>query len=102
MQSIPISLAAPEMILAKAVKTEDGKILCGPGVELTAELISRLSKSGVHVVVVKGHPVQMPGEKSLAEMIKELEERFAKVKDDPVLRALMRLIAEHIIEEAKT
>lgn len=102
MQRIPLSLAVPEMVLAKAVKTEDGKVLCGPGVELTAELISRLSKSGVHVVVVKGHPVQMPDEKSLAEMIKELEERFLKVKDDPILRALMRLIAEHMIEQTKT
>lgn len=101
MQRIPISLAAPQMVLAKAVKTEDGKVLCGPGVELTAELISRLSKSGVHVIAVKGHPVQIPGEKTLLEMIKALEDRFSKVKDDPILRALMRLIAEHMIEQSK-
>ncbi|MGQ9499390.1 MAG: hypothetical protein ACUVQ6_03350 [Dissulfurimicrobium sp.] len=102
MQRIPLTLAVPKMVLAKAIKTEDGKVLCGSGVELTAELINRLSKSGVHMVVVKGHPVQMPNEKPLVEMIKELEERFSKVKDDPILRALMRLIAEHMIEQAKT
>ncbi|MDA8162088.1 MAG: hypothetical protein M0022_04165 [Desulfobacteraceae bacterium] len=101
MQSLPISLAAPGMVLAKAVKTEDGKVLCGPGVELTAELINRLSKSGIHVAIVKGHPIHMPDEKSLAELIKELEARFERVKDDPVLRALMRVIAEHMIEQSK-
>ncbi len=101
MQRIPLKLAAPGMVTAREITTEDGKILCGPGVELTGELIDRLSRTGIASVVVEGHPLRLPGEKSLRQKIKELDMRFSRVKDDPVLRALMKLIAEHWIEKEK-
>ncbi len=98
MQVIPIRAAKEGMELAKGAVTEDGKVLCGEGTTLTMAVISRLEKSGVGAITVKGHPVRLPGEKGLKERIKDLEERFLKVKDDPVERALMRLIAEYWVE----
>lgn len=89
------------MVLAKEASTEDGRVLCGPGTELTAEIIDRLARSGISAVSVEGHPVKLPGEKSLSQRIKDLDARFAKVKDDAVLNALMKLIAEHWIEKEK-
>jgi len=89
------------MKIAQEIKNDDGHVLCGPGVELTSSLIERLAKSDIHVIIVEGHPVELPGEKKITERLKELEERFAKVKSDPVLRAIMKLIAEQMIEQEK-
>jgi hypothetical protein len=100
-QRLPLKLAAPGMILAREITTQEGQVLCGTGTELTAQLLQRISKSGIHSVTVDGHPVRLPGEESLGERIKGLEDRFSKVKDDPVLRALMKVIAEHWIEQEK-
>lgn len=86
------------MRLAKEVRDGDGKILCGAGVELSSSTIERLARSGVHAVTVEGHPVKLPGEKTLAEQIRDLEFRFSRVKDDPVLRAVSKTIAEHLID----
>jgi hypothetical protein len=101
MQRLPLKLAAPGMILAREITTHEGQVLCGTGTELTTQLLQRISKSGILFVTVEGHPVPLPGEESLGEKIKGLEDRFSRVKDDPVLRALMKVIAEHWIEQEK-
>jgi len=102
MQRIPLKLARPGMKLAKDVQTEDGKILCGAGTSIGQELIDRFSRMGIAAITVEGRPVKLPGEKNLSEKIKELDARFSRVRDDPVLKALMKLIAEHWIEEEKS
>ncbi len=76
-------------------------MLCGPDTELTEDLILRLKKQGVLVLTVKGHPVMLPGELSLPEKLRELDRRFSKVKKDPVLKALERLIGEFWIEQER-
>jgi len=87
------------MITAKEVKTADQKILCGTGTELTQEIIDRLRRADITSLVVKGRPVQLPGEKPLKERLKDLQYRFSKVYGDPILNALMKLIAEHWMKE---
>ncbi len=99
MQRIPLKAAKPGMVTAKEVKTPDQKILCGSGTELSQEIIDRLRRADITSVVVKGRPVQLPGEKPLKERLKELKGRFSKVQGDPVLNALMKLIAEEWIAE---
>ena len=71
------------MKLEKEAVTPEGQVLCGTGTELTAELISRLSKQGVATLMVQGHPVVLPGEKTLTERLKDMEYRFSKVNQDP-------------------
>ncbi len=101
MQRIPIKLARAAMVLAKDAVTPEGQVLCGAGTELNEELIVKLRKQGVLVLSVKGRPVRAPGEKSLSERLKELDSRFAKVRRDPVLRALQHLIGEYWVVEEK-
>jgi len=100
LQRIPIKLARSGMSLAKEAITPEGRVLCGPGTKLNEDLISRLSRQGISILTVEGHPVKLPGEKGLSERLKDIEERFSKVKDDPVLRALKTQIAEYwIVQE---
>ncbi len=100
MQRIPLKLAQPGMVLAKEAITPEGQVLCGTGTALTQEILARLAKQEVLTLTVEGHPVQLPGEKTLPERLRELDQRFSKVKRDPVLKALKTLIAEFwIIQE---
>lgn len=101
MQKIPIKYAQAGMKLAKDALSADNKVLCGAGVTLTDEIIERLKKMNVSVIVVEGHPVKFENEKSVREKLVELEMRFSRVKHHPVLRAIMKIIAEHYIEEEK-
>ncbi len=94
-------MAAAGMKLAREAATPEGQVLCGPGTELSADLIQRLEKQGVMILTVEGHPVKMPGELSLAERLRELDRRFSKVAGDPVLKALKNLIAEYWIVQEK-
>ncbi len=89
------------MKLQKEAVTPEGQVLCGADTELTAELVLRLEKQGVSVLTVQGHPVTLPGEKSLNERLRDLEDRFSKVKKDPVLKAIKKLIAEMWIVQEK-
>ena len=89
------------MILEKEAVTPDGQVLCGADSELTAELIARLKKQGVTVLTVQGRPVVLPGDKSLGKRLQELDHRFSKVSNDPVLKAIKKLIAEFWIVQEK-
>jgi len=102
MQKIPLKFAEPGMKLAKDAVTGDNKILCGEGMILTQDIIERLNRMSIGAVVVEGHPVIMPGEKTIKEKLSDLEIRFSRVKNNPVLRAIMKIIAEHYINEEKT
>ena len=101
MQRIPLKLAQPGMVLAKEAVTPEGQVLCGAGTALTQEILARLAKQEVLTLTVEGHPVTLPGEKSLPEKLKELDHRFSKTRNDPVLRALKTVIAEFWIIQEK-
>lgn len=89
------------MVLAKKAITPEGQVLCGQGTNLTQEIIARLSKQEVLSLTVEGHPVQIPGEKGLAERLRDLDHNFSKVNTDPVLRALKTLIGEFWVIQEK-
>ena len=106
MQSIPISLAAADMVLAREVRRPDnptGPPVCGAGITLSDPLIERLRTMGIQTLTVEGHPVMIEGEQSLDEQILELERRFSKVAADPLMAAIrerlrMRLLASWGVE----
>jgi len=100
MQKIPISLAQSGMMLAKDVvraENPNGPPICGKGVELTDSLIDRLRNMGIQSVTVQGHPVWMEGDKTLDEMLKDLDRRFSRVADDPLTGKLKNIYRDHII-----
>jgi len=100
MQKIPITLAKAGMVLAKEIKgSEDpaSMTICGKGVKLTESLIDRLRQMGIQTVSVEGHPVAMPGEASLGEMLVALDRRFNHVANDPLMMKVKELYRKHII-----
>lgn len=101
MQKIPLDMAKAGMKLAKPVQNQDGRVLCGDGVELTDSLIAKLENMDVEKVTVEGFPVSMPGmeRKSLKTELEELEERFKKIKSDPVLLGIKGIFKEQLIKK---
>ena len=99
MQSIPITLAAPEMVLAKPIRASDNPsamTICGKGVKLTESLIDRLREMGFQSITVEGHPVKMDGEATLDDMLAALDKRFRRVKDDPIMMKLKEIYRKQI------
>lgn len=100
MQTIPIALAEPEMVLARDVKRADnpqGPPICGRGTVLSASLIERLRNLGITSLVVEGHPVSIEGEKTLDDLLAELDRRFSKVANVPLMARLKEIYRRNII-----
>jgi hypothetical protein len=99
MQKIPITQAAPGMVLAQEIKNSDdpsSMTICGKGVKLTESLISRLMQMGVQSVRVEGHPVKIVGEATLEEMLAELDQRFSRVEDDVLMKKVKEMFRKQI------
>lgn len=99
MQIIPITLAAPGMILDEPVmhpNKPDGMPVFGAGKELTAQIIERLKKIGIQEVTVAGHPLHLPGEETMEQALGKLEDRFIAVEHDPYMMKIRDLFSEHI------
>jgi hypothetical protein len=87
MQKIPVMLAKADMVLARDVFRGDGQTgmpVCGKGTVLTDSLITRLEHLDIQTVYVEGHPVWEDGDRSLDDMLRDLDKRFEKVMDDPL------------------
>ncbi|HNY65123.1 MAG TPA: hypothetical protein PKM41_06765 [Deltaproteobacteria bacterium] len=101
MQKIPIGLAAPGMVLAKPILNEKGMPLCAEGTELTEMLIDRLRAMNVTILTVKGHPIDTGDrEKTLEERLAEIEDRFIRVKGDPIMDEVKDAIMRAVRKEA--
>lgn len=97
MQRITLSQAKPGMVLAEPASSEQGTTVCGPGTELTETLITRLGRFGVSRITVEGHPVPKKGEdKSLTQLTKELDVRFSRVQDNPLMMELKAVFREQL------
>ena len=83
--------------MAHDVETPDGRVLCGKGTELSASLIDRLRQMEIDHIAVEGHPLQIEGEKTLEEELRDVELRFSRVTDNPPLMYLKKKIIENLI-----
>jgi len=84
MQKIPLNLASPGMVLAKAVKRDDGLVIIAEKTELTQSLIGRLESMGIKRILVEGEPVDMGGAgggTSAKKRIERLDYLFRKHQD---------------------
>ena len=91
MQKIPLMLATSGMVIAHEVFRGDslaGMPICGKGTVLTAALITRLEHLDIQSVFVEGHPVWDDGDRSLDDVLRDLDKRFEKVADDPLTAKL--------------
>ena len=97
MQDILTNMAAEGMVLAKDVLTPEGRVLCGKGTVLSDSLIERLKKMEISHVLVEGHPVQMEGEKTLEEELRDIDVRFSRVEKIAPLMYLKKRIKERAV-----
>ena len=102
MQEILTSQAKEGMVLARDVITPEGRVLCGRGTTLSTNLIERLARMEITHIAVEGHPVEVPGEKSLKEEIEDLDERFSRVEDILPLMYLKRKLLERLIASRRS
>lgn len=99
MQKIPLQLARAGMVLARPVFRNDspaGNPVCGKDVLLTESLISRLEAMDVKTVYVKGLPTQQPGDPTLDQLLRDLDLRFEKVRQDPLTSKLHTIYADYL------
>jgi len=97
MQKIPLKLAQPGMVLARAVSRENGITVVAEGVELTDSLITRLESMKIERLVVKGSPVRMEGGGSTAfdVRVERLDHLFRAYRDDQWMRKVKAFLANY-------
>ncbi|MDD2367588.1 MAG: hypothetical protein PHN84_15670 [Desulfuromonadaceae bacterium] len=87
MQKIPLMQAKAGMVLGRDLFRENstnGMPVCGKGTELTGALIERFVNMGVQTIYVEGHPVWADGERSINDMLSDLDYRFSKTVQNPL------------------
>ncbi|HTY20322.1 MAG TPA: hypothetical protein VMC44_01670 [Geobacteraceae bacterium] len=98
MQKLPLTMAAPDMVLGRDIYRDDnpgGPPICGRGMRLTVTLIERLKKMGVQSITVEGNPTGISGSKNREETMKALDERFRKVEGDPLTVKLKNIYLQY-------
>ena len=99
MQKIPLAAARAGMILARDIFRSESAIgipICGKKTELTDTLIARLENLKVQSVYVEGHPVWEKGERGLDDILRDLDSRFEKVRQDPLTAKLHDIYADYL------
>jgi len=101
-QQILSMQAAEGMVLGKDVLTSDGRVLCGKGTSLTTTIIERIRKMDISYITVEGHPVQVEGEKTLEQELRDIEKRFSRVKHVSPLMYIKKKIMQRKVAGRKT
>ncbi|MDD2897989.1 MAG: hypothetical protein PHI31_04680 [Desulfuromonadaceae bacterium] len=99
MQKIPLMLAKAGMKLARDVFRGDSPVgmpICGKGTELTESLIGRFENMDVQSIYVEGHPVWEEGERSYDDLLRELDARFIKTRQNPLNLKLYEIYKAHL------
>ncbi len=88
----------PGMILAQKIERADGIMLCNRGTELTPGLIGTIRRMGLEAVLVEGDAFASEEERQahLQDLLDELDARFSRVVEDPILNHLKELFAQKI------
>jgi len=90
--------AAAGMVLARDVfrnGTSTGFPVCSKDTVLTDALIARLQHMDIAFIYVKGRPLPQDGDRSLDDMLHDLEQRFVKVKEDPLMATFHDIYADY-------
>lgn len=98
MQKIPLKLATAGMVLARDVFRNSNSAafpVCGKKTLLTEEIITRLENMDIALIYVEGHPIWQEGDLTLEEMLSDLEHRFKKVRQDPLMARLHDIFSDY-------
>ena len=94
-------LAKAGMVLAKDVFRGGSPIgipICGSGTKLTDSLIGRFDNMDVKTVYVLGHPIWEEGERSLEDLLHDLDNRFSKTLQEPLNIMLCDIYKAYLIK----
>ena len=92
MYLLNIANVQPGQVIAKAVTTPTGAVLCPAGFRLTETAIDRLRNAGIDAIVVEGTEESGP---TLQERLAELSARFEGI-DDPIMLQLKATIEKRL------
>jgi hypothetical protein len=98
MQKIPLMNAVAGMVLARDVfrnGNSTGFPVCSKNTVLTETLITRLENMDIAFIHVKGHLLPLDGDRSLGDILHDLEHRFVKVRQDPLMATLHDIYADY-------
>ncbi|MDR1921459.1 MAG: hypothetical protein LBS31_06920, partial [Candidatus Adiutrix sp.] len=97
---ISIEHAQPGQVLAQKLQRSDGVLLAGQGTEVTEGLLRMLARMNIDSIVIEEDEQLSPEE--LEEIFRarqaELETRFARVTDQPVLVAFKKALTDQARE----
>jgi len=86
--------------LARDVKDSTGAIVCCAGEKLSWQMVRTLRRGDVDSVHVRREPSRA-GNQTVHERLDELDKKFARVQDNPIMTALKGIIADRIREESR-
>ena len=103
MKRIPLEQAQPGMILAQQLVREDGVLLAQKGAELTEGLLRILARMNFETVAIEVVSEESPEEQAdrIAREAAEIESRFERVADDPILKKLKQALLDRLHEDAQ-
>lgn len=90
---VDIDSLSPGMKLAKPVVNKAGMILLGEGTLITGVIIEKLNSMGVNSVYIEG---SSKPQKTIEDVMLEIDERFRKTENEPYMYLLKRLLKKHI------
>lgn len=95
MRQIPVEEAQVGDIVAVPVENDQGRVLLPRGSKLSAAVLSRLKGWGVNTLAIEGEEAD-PAGKSTAELLEELDHRFAGLEDDALMMQIKEVAYNHL------
>ena len=99
-QRILVTQASAGMVLARPVVLPDRMVLVGEGAELNDQMISQLMTRGIKRIIVRGTPIPGPGRAKWEDRIRQLDERFERVRRYPFMSAVRDIVARVMAKRA--
>ncbi len=95
MRRIRVQEAKVGDVLAAPVTDKQGRTLLPKGAKLSPAVLSRLQGWGVFELSLEGQGA-WTSEKSTAELLADLEHRFADWQDQPLMRRIEEIASSHL------
>ncbi len=101
MKRISIEQAQPGQILAQKLQRGDGVLLAGQGAEVTEGLLRMLARMNIDTIVIEEEIKQSPEELEdiFRTRVSELDRRFVRAMNQPVLVALRAALVDQARRE---
>jgi hypothetical protein len=91
--AVTIANLKPGMILVKPIVNDSGMVLLPPGTVLTASHIRRIENMDITAVNIEGGSDER---KPKEEVLAEIDARFSRSDDQPLMQMMKRVLKEHI------